>query len=366
LVTNNKSMPKIEPIMMLIKTPMFNPLQKIMELAGKGVSGPKATQIPPTSRCPVCGGTGISPSSQDGDWMVDPRKSIDQYRDLYKKEITRLADIEKKMGLGGNHIIDITKNKVETIGLVMNDFGNVRMDSVGKITNDGVYVDNLGAYVHMKESPMFEYVHVDDMPGGSYSLNVANRYNILVGSGGLSMKSYGSVEMSGTITNVGGEQLNLSSEFETNISAGNRLSLEADIVSIKNRQGGQVLIDSNFGVNGNVVIKGGLHVDGELSVNHITAPLEYQVTEPTQVTGQLVGGMPIGTVWVPYKHYVGPLTVFAIPTPMTVNTYSHDHAFANIPLDLKDSNEAVRKEAKANNDPITNPARPIVNTKKSN
>jgi len=365
LVTNNKSMPKISPLKMIIKIPRFNPLQLIMKLAGVGVSGPKATQIPPTSRCPVCGGTGISPSSQDGDWMVDPRKSIEQYRDLYKKEITRLADLEKKMGLGGNHIIDITKNKVETIGLVMNDLGNIRMDSVGKITNDGVYVDNLGAYVHMKESPMFEYVHVDDMPGGSYSLNVANRYNILVGAGGLSMKSYGSVEMSGTITNVGGEQLNLSSEFETNISAGNRLSLEADIVSIKNRQGGQVLIDSNFGVNGNVVIKGGLHVDGELSVNHVTAPLEYQVTEPTQVTGELVGGMPIGTVWIG-RHSAGPHTVLALPTPMTVNTYSHDHAFANLPLDLKDSNEAVRKEAKANNEPVTNPARPIVNTKKSN
>ena len=56
----------------------------------------------------------------------------------------------------------------------------------------------------------------------------------------------------------------------------------------------------------------------------------------------------------------------ALGTPMTVNTYSHDHAFANLPLDLKDSNEAVRKEAKANNEPVTNPARPIVNTKKSN
>ena len=373
LVTNNSSLKNklfsalAAPFVINLGAPMagpvINPVSMILKAAG--VNGPKATQIPPTNRCPVCGGTGISPSSQDGDWMVDPRKSIEQYRDLYKKEITRLADIEKKMGLGGNHIIDITKNKVETIGLVMNDFGNVRMDSVGKITNDGVYVDNLGAYVHMKESPMFEYVHVDDMPGGSYSLNVANRYNILVGAGGLSMKSYGSVEMSGTITNVGGEQLNLSSEFETNISAGNRLSIESDIVSIKNRQGGQVLIDSNFGVNGNAVIKGGLHVDGELSVNHVTAPLEYQVTETTGVMGELVPGATIGTVWVPWKHFVGALPVFAVPGKNTINTYSHDHAFANLPLDLKGSNEKVREEAKANNVPVTNPARPIVNTKKS-
>ena len=38
--------------------------------------------------------------------------------------------------------------------------------------------------------------------------------------------------------------------------------------------------------------------------------------------------------------------------------------FPNLPLNLKDSNSDVRKEAKANEAPITNPARPIVNGKK--
>ncbi|MCK5604019.1 hypothetical protein KAR91_19185, partial [Candidatus Pacearchaeota archaeon] len=254
----------------------------ISQLISNNFTKPKMTSIPPVARCPVCNGTGFSPSSENGIWEPDPRKTLDAYKSQYKSQITKLADIEKKMGLGGNYIIDITKNKVETIGLVMNDFGNIRMDDIGKISNNGVSIDEDGAFVRMKESPMFEYVHVDDLPGGSYSLNVANRFNVLVGAGGLSMKSYGSVEVSGTITNVAGEQLNLSSEFETNIQGGKRLSLEADLVSIKNKQGGQVLIDSNLGVNGNAIIKGGLHVDGELSVNHITAPLEYQETEDTQ------------------------------------------------------------------------------------
>jgi len=325
--------------------------------------GPSLKQIPPTSRCPVCGGTGISPSSQDGTWEQDPRKTIESYRSQYKEQIVKLADIEKKMGLGGNHIIDITKNKVENIGLVMNDFGNVRVDSVGKITNSSVNVDPLGAYVSMKESPMFEYVHVDDMPGGSYSLNVASRFNVTVGAGGMTMKSYGSVDISGTITSVAGEQLNLSSEFETNISGGKRLSLAADLVSIKNKQGGQVLIDSNLGVNGNVIIKGGLHVDGELSVNHITAPKEIQETDGTQVGGQPTGTQ-IGIVYIPSRHYVGPLPVLGVPVPDSIITYFHTHKFANLPLDLKADNENVRKDAKANESPIVNPAKPLANVKK--
>ena len=251
----------------------------------------------------------------------------------------------------------------------MNDFGNIRMDDVGKITNNGVSIDEDGAFVRMKESPMFEYVHVDDLPGGSYSLNVANRFNVLVGAGGLSMKSYGSVDVSGTITNVCGEQLNLSAEYETNIQGGKRLSLEADLVSIKNKQGGQVLIDSNFGVNGNAIIKGGLHVDGELSVNHITAPKEYQETEQTQSMGMPVPGSllgyAVGTA-TGHKGYqvVINIPVFGTPTPDSIVTYPHSHMFANLPLNLKDSNKDVRKEAKGNENPITNPARPIVNGKK--
>ena len=364
LVTNNKASNYINLAVNSMGIPI--PLSKLIT---NTFNKPTMTSIPPTARCPVCLGTGLSPSSENGNWVPDPRKTLDAYKSQYKSEITKLADIEKKMGLGGNHIIDITKNKVETIGLVMNDFGNIRMDDVGKITNNGVSIDEDGAFVRMKESPMFEYVHVDDLPGGSYSLNVANRFNVLVGAGGLSMKSYGSVDVSGTITNVCGEQLNLSAEYETNIQGGKRLSLEADLVSIKNKQGGQVLIDSNFGVNGNAIIKGGLHVDGELSVNHITAPKEYQETEQTQSMGMPVPGSllgyAIGTA-TGHKGYqvVINIPVFGTPTPDSIVTYPHSHMFANLPLNLKDSNKDVRKEAKGNENPITNPARPIVNGKK--
>ena len=372
LVTNNKAA-RFNPIgaMIYFNTAMTGLIPDLAILPPGVGKGAKKTSIPPTKRCPVCGGSGLSPSSQDGTWVPDPRKTIDAYRTEYKKQIVKLADIEKKMGLGGNYIVDVTKNKVETIGLVMNDFGNVRVDSVGKITNSSIAIDPLGAFVSMKESPMFEYVHVDDMPGGSYSLNVANRFNVTVGSGGINMKSYGTVDISGTITNVAGEQLNLSSEFETNISGGKRLSLAADIVTIKNKQGGQVLVDSNFGVNGNAIIKGGLHVDGELSVNHITAPKEFQETEGTQVYGQTVPGTVIGWVnacpggkapGIPLPVYGG--SVAGIAQPNSIVTYQHAHKFANIPLDLKDDNKDVRKDAKANENPFTNAAKPIANLKK--
>ena len=304
----------------------------------------------------------------DGIWAEEVKKSYQQYTDLYKGSITQLAEIEKNMGIGGNQIIDITKNKIETIGLVMNDFGSIRLDTVGKIYNDAVWVDKLGVYEHKKESPLLEYVHVDDMPGGTYTLNVANRYNVQVGAGGLSLKSYGRVDLSGTITNVGGQQVNISSENEVNINGGERLTLEADIVSIKNKQSGQVLIDSNFGVNGNVVVRGGMHVDGEMSVNHVTAPTELQETELTKLFGKLLKGLT-------FDCYIGgvesgpgtkgSIKLTADSNDNKVQMYDHSHIFRNLPLTLTDTNEEVREIAESNNETEINAATEVYNRRKT-
>lgn len=332
-----------------------------------GESNPASlVNIPQTSNCPACGGTGESPSSKDGKWDEEQAKKLSEFKKLYKSKIQQLAEIESKMGLGGSQIIDITKNKVENIGLIMNDFPNVRVDLVGKMNNSAVVLDPKGAFVTQTPSPLFEKVHVDDLPGGSYSLNVANRYNIMVGAGGLSMKSYGPVDLSGSITSIGGQQVNLSAEFDMTVQGGKRFYLEADLVTIKNRQGGQVLIDSNMGVNGNVIIKGGLHVDGELTINHVTAPSETQVTEMAGSGGELVPGLLIGTVVAcPGGDAPGvPLPVFAVPTPGTVGVYSHSHQFKNIPIKLMGSNEEVRSLGKANEQPFVNPALPIENLPK--
>ena len=320
------------------------------------------TDLPPVTRCPVCNGTGISPSSMDGIWAEETKKSYNEYSKLYKSNIKLLAEIEKNMGIGGNHIIDITKNKIETVGLVMNDFGSIRMDTVGKIYNDAVFIDNIGVYEHQKESPLIEYVHVDDMPGGTYTLNVANRYNVQVGAGGLSLKSYGRVDVSGTITNVGGQQVNISSENEVNINGGERLTLEANILTLKNKQSGQVLVDSNFGVNGNAIIRGGLHVDGELSCHHVTAPTEMQETEDTIVWGKLLqgltfkcnlrGGTHVDAALASDNHarWSGAtLTLIANSNEDHVRMYPHSHIFRNLPLTLTDTNEEVRNIAKVNN-----------------
>jgi len=263
--------------------------------------------------CPACGGTGKSPSSQDGNWNKESKEQfINQF---FNNNITRLSEIEKQLGLGGNEIIEISKHKFETIGTIMNDFGSIRIDDKGKMEPSEVVIAEYGTFLNRKPTPVHEYVHVTDLPGGNYTLNVSNRYNLLVGAGGINMKSYGPVNISGTITNIAGEQINIGTENEINIDGGKRVSITGDIVSIRQRDKKQVLIDSSLGVSKNSIVLGGGYFEGELHVQHVTAPMEIQdtnktlcygaaTTDPSNSNGKVIGfGIPLSNF--PIKNPLG-------------------------------------------------------------
>jgi hypothetical protein len=292
-------------------------------------------------------GNGKSLSTQDGNWVVDKRK--DTLKELIEASLPELTEIENELGVGGSEIIQITKHKIETIGMLMNDFGSIRMDNIGKLLSNEVLIDDKGVYVNKVDSPLLEYTHVQDLPGGNYTLNVCNRYNVMVGAGGLNLKSYGAVNLSGTITNVVGEQVNIASENEVNIDA-KTVNISADILRLRNKRQRQVLIDDNLGVNKNVIIGGGMHVEGEMYVQHITAPREFQLTEKTTVFGKILGGFNIGTVGAGGDDLGNGASVSSNLTEMVIELYPHSHAFANLPLTLKDTNEEVRQSAKVLND----------------
>ena len=326
--------------------------------------------------CPVCGGTGLSPSSMNGEWEVEPLKASDgsslNFDIEFQSAIKELFEIEKKLGHGGSEFIDIAKHKSETIGLIMNDFPSVRIDEVGKINRDKVVIHPEGTFNSQKASPLIEYVHVDDLPGGSYTLNVCNKWNVQVGSGGISMKTSGSVDIGGTITNIAGDQVNVGSAREVNIDGGERLSMVADIISIRQRNRGQVLVDSNLGVSQNVIIGGGLHVEGELTCNHITAPVEIQETDPVTIFGQLLegcqwvcninGGTHVDAANSSDNHpnWTGAtITITRDSNDDRVRMYPHTHAFRNVPLNLKTDNDAVRKDAMDNNAGVRRDSKPV-------
>jgi len=255
--------------------------------------------------CLTCWGKLLSPSSQDGSFAVETSKNdiIKQREDIQK----RIFEFEKQLGQnkhpeGGSYIRTIAKDFIENIGLVFNDFESYRKDPKGKLVPCGVKIDPSGTtiYTQYRESSLVEYVDVEKFPGGSYELNICDGWNVTVGSNGINFKTTGPLNIFGSIVNITGENLLFNSRSETFIG-GERIDLSGEIISLRPKklsreletgitteEEQQVLIDGNLNVSLNAIIRGGAHVEGELSVHHITAPCEYQITETNFSWGNAV------------------------------------------------------------------------------
>jgi len=308
---------------------------------------------------------GQSTSTQNGIWVPDPRKEL--IRQFTESILPELTEIEKNLGIGGSEIVQITKHKVETIGMVVNDYGSIRFDPIGKMLSSELLIDNLGTYVNYEPSPLIEYTHVQDLPGGDYTLNVGNRWNVLVGAGGINLKTLGNFNMTGMVMNVAGEQVNVSSQNEVNLNA-KTINISAEILRLRSTRQKQIFIENSLGINNNLIVGGGLSVEGEVFLQHVTAPAEYQVTLPTTSFGSLLPTPLAGLVSVPevgtglfvtvkLAGKVGTFPVFGSinapgvlttldPIPNSVQVADHSHIFKNIPLTLYDKNSEVREDAK--------------------
>lgn len=318
----------------------------------------KLTQFPKTNECTVCGGTGISPGSEGGDFPVESRKQ--EIPNLYKEYAGDIAKAEEQLGDGGNHIVEVTKNMVISVGTVPNDFTSVRVDKKGKTKTADVRVGTEGTYQAEQESPIVEKVHVDNLAGGTLTLLGNNMINLIAGAGGVKFRTLGRVDFGGTMSNLTGEQVNIASENEVNIHGGSRLSLEGKILSLKSG-GGKVLVDGNLAVNGNANVKGGLNVEGELFVNHITSLQEMSLTEMSlmgrgqsayvrKIIGYVDVGFSIdlpqglGSVGVSLAE----LPVYTVgsmgsqPDPESIIVYPHDHWYKHVPMKLVGKSEDLR------------------------
>ena len=323
---------------------------------GPGNANPAAGSWPSQSGQPWGpGGAGKSVSTQNGEWIPDENK--DKLKELIEASLPELTEIENELGIGGSEIIQITKHKMETIGMLMNDFGSIRLDNIGKLVNNEVLVDSTSVYMNKVDSPLLEYVHVQDLPGGNYTLNVCNRYNVMVGAGGLNLKSYGAVNLTGTITNIAGEQVNIASENEVNIDAGT-INISADILRLRNKRQRQILIENSLGVNKNVIVGGGLHVEGETYLQHVTAPIEYQKTEAT-IAYSKPTSLRIGTAVITGGSSAGSYAVYGTNAAEdSIAGYAHSHVFPNLPLTLLGSNSDVRSAASGLNNTARDVAEP--------
>jgi len=288
-----------------------------------------------------------SASTENGKWIENADVLNMEEQVLEAQSI--LTEIEGRMGDGGDEHLITKRNKFETVGAVFNDYPSVKIDEKGRSQPFEMLVSDTGTYKNHDAIPILEEVdNSSNFPCGNDTKIIGNSYKRNVGSGGISMKTSGTYEMGGTILRGGFKQIILNSSHGIHIGSENGVEIQS-LKTITLRTARQVYVESSLGVKNNLIVGGGLSVEGETYLQHVTAPLEVQQTENTVVQGKFSTSLPltlrIGTAVVPG---IGLCPVFAEPLDNLITIYPHSHHFNNLPLNLMASNKDVRKEAHVN------------------
>lgn len=259
--------------------------------------------------CLTCHGTNESPSTQDGSF------DIEKIKDEIEKDMveltTTLAEKEKFLGQnkkpsGGDSYNTTSKNRIDVVGLTFNNMNSTRVDPVGRLIPNNLVIDPFGSSVYKtyRAAALIERVHVDEHPGGDWVLNVGNSYNLNVGSNGINIKTSGNLDLFGSTMRLLSQQIQLNSRWNMELTSGDSMLISSPNIVIKpivtelevedssgniralpangknkTQPLGQVLIDGNIGVVGNAIVKGGMHVEGEVTLHHLTMPMEMHITE---------------------------------------------------------------------------------------
>lgn len=342
-----------------------------------------------------------SPSSKNGTW--DKNTNKEQAGVQLKKLANQLAQIEKEMGVGGNEIVQILKDKIEIVGAVTNDLPAIRIDDVGDISVTGVHIDEESSCPIYKEHPYYEPTGMGaPFPGGNSTVIAQNAYNIIAGAGGVQIKTSGITQIGGGVVNIAGQaEVTINSKGNVRISSNGKTQIGSKDPSMKDslvtlEHPVQVAVDSSLGVVKNIIVGGSTYTEGETYLQHVTAPCEIQETEKSVAYGETISRTPIGyfidaTTGDPIAVYgLASLThiteieaamltetdtaviqqytqelasygeactellqadqtkgaeIIAAAGTKQFSTYPHSHSFKNLPLTLMAGNKGVRQSA---------------------
>lgn len=256
-----------------------------------------------TKICITCGGTGVSPWTAEGVFDMESRKR--EIPDIINTNSAEVGKLENRLSSGGHLSQYIGKTQTVIIGGVMNDLTSIRVDPKGKQVLVGNYASESGKGVFpvYDAIPHVEKVATSNLTGGDFFMQCANRYNLLVGANGIDIKTLGSLNIQGRVMSVAGDQVNISSNNEVSIDGGRSLTMTGDSINfsprkqdINGKEMKSIALDATVSTTGNTINKGGTLMEGEVFIQHQTAPIEYQESEVTLNSHHLKGGLQIGRV----------------------------------------------------------------------
>jgi hypothetical protein len=266
----------------------------------------------------------------------------EKQEELYTDAVSKLIDIEKQMSPGGAPIQTYMNDLCITVGGAHANAQDAPAVSVvdGWPVPSKVSIQSDRTHIDQKSTPHVQSV-TQSIPWGTLNIVASNKFNTVIGSGGIYMHTDGCMDISSggrTIISSLHEINMTTSGGNINIICGHNINIKGDTVTVQTADpNNQVVVNSNLGVARNVTVHGSTYVDGELYVQHITAPIS------TRLTSEAACNVSYGTVigWVNTNS--GRYNVYA--NNAFADAGNHVHAYYTIASDLLPGNEDVRNIA---------------------
>ena len=239
---------------------------------------------------------GKSPSTEGGSWVEETARQSNQMLQTYLDSIDKTKTTFSNLGDNGEKVERVSMSKVEVIGAVFNDMPSYRVDPIGKLRIDGLFVTQQATVPYYLPTPHVEPVDVPPVPGGDYNLTIGNKWTVNVGSNGISIGTTGRMQFYGGISEISTQELTLCAKHDMVIDGGERMMLRARKMTINPVEHNALTIDGQLHVMRNAIVRGGLLIEGETAVQHVTAPGELAVTQTEMYTGGETEGCTVNVV----------------------------------------------------------------------
>ena len=275
----------------------------------------------------------------------------EKQEEVYNDAVNKLTDIEKKMSPGGAPIQTYMGDLCITVGGAHANAKVAPAVSVvdGWVVPSKVSIHSDRTYIDQKSTPHVQSV-TQSIPWGTLNIVASNKFNTVIGSGGISMHTDGCMDISsGGRTMISSlHEINMTtSGGNINVICGHNINIKGDTVTVQTADpNNQVVVNSNLGVARNVTVHGSAYVDGELYVQHITAPLATRITSKATGDSSISSGAVIG--WVDVDCCDGGSRRYNVyANNAFADANNHVHAYYTVAADLLPGNAAVRDAAAA-------------------
>ena len=189
---------------------------------------------------------------------------------------------EQQLGVGGNQVTVIAKNKLTKVGLITNDLAaHVEVPNAFPIPNGMEMIDGHGPVPAGDSVSLYKSLDVPGTPTGVYELFVGSKYHLKAGSRGIHMQTTGNIEIDGGHLEVTSNFISLGNNKGLTKINGAAVHIEASKSIILGGRPTNVHIKGNAHVHANLTTQGSVYANGSLYTKRLVVPASIQKTDMT-------------------------------------------------------------------------------------